>query len=86
MTSKLTVDTIQGKMMMHDTTFTKDLTVEENTSALLIGPIGVTSRLTVPQSSNLTVFNSISVTGTLDVTGTLAVSYTHLTLPTIYSV
>lgn len=71
MSGTLYADNFHGKLMMHDTTYSDDLTITENYSALLVGPITVSGNLTVPTTSNLTVFNSISITGDVDVTGTL---------------
>ena len=67
------VDNFQGKLMMHDTTYTDNLTIATNHSGILVGPITVSGNITVPETSNLTIFNNISVTGTLDISGNMDV-------------
>ena len=65
MSGTLYADNFHGKLIMHDTTYSDTVTITDNYSAILVGPITVSGSITVPETNN------ISVTGTVDVTGTM---------------
>lgn len=69
MSSTIYVDDFRGKLMLHNTTYESDVIVEQNYAGILMGPVTVSGSITVEEGGALTVFNSVSVTGTLDING-----------------
>jgi hypothetical protein len=66
--SSLSVD-----ILTHKSTLTDNYVVEDDESALLMGPIKLPGTLEVSANAALTVFGEISVTGDLNISGTFSV-------------
>ena len=66
--SSLSVD-----ILTHKSTLTDNYVVENDESALLMGPIKLPGTLEVSANAALTVFGEISVTGDLNISGTFSV-------------
>ena len=66
------VQSIEGMSLFEfNPEFTESYEIEENTNAMLVGPINISGTLDVAANASLLVFNTISVTGDLTVNGTI---------------